>query len=102
MSGRQRIRVDGASTQARAVGARLRELRIDAEFSQRDIAARMGSHRPIVGRIERGVHALGMRTVARYAEALELDVETVLVCLDPAWRAAGEEARSELLSGRAA
>lgn len=73
---------------AERVGVRLRELRRDAELSQAEIARRTGIHRPIVGRIERGVHVASLDTVRRYAAALDLDVATVLVCLDEAWVAA--------------
>jgi DNA-binding transcriptional regulator YiaG len=59
---------------AHLVGARLRELRTDAELTQTEIARRTGIHRPIV---------------ARYAAALGLDTATVLVCLDVEWLEAG-------------
>jgi transcriptional regulator with XRE-family HTH domain len=67
---------------ARAVGARLRELRKDAELSQAEVARLIGSHRPIVCRIERGVHEVDLHTLQRYARALDLDVLTVLAPLD--------------------
>lgn len=77
---------------AKTVGARIRELRLDAEMSQRELARRLGSHRPVIGRIENGKHLVDLRMVARIAAALELDVATVLVCLDDAWCAAAKEA----------
>jgi transcriptional regulator with XRE-family HTH domain len=64
------------------IGARLRELRLDAELSQRDVAKLMSSNRNIVSRLERGVHVPSMESVQRYAEALELDLETVLAPVD--------------------
>jgi transcriptional regulator with XRE-family HTH domain len=64
------------------IGARLRELRLDAELSQRDVAKLMSSNRNIVSRLERGVHTPSMASVQRYAEALELDLETVLAVVD--------------------
>jgi len=69
------------SALSRAVGARLRELRQDAELSQAQVALLTGSHRPIIGRIERGVHEVDLHTLQRYARALELDVLTVLAPL---------------------
>lgn len=62
---------------ARTVGARLRELRLDAELSQGDIAERMGSYVPIVSRIERGC-GCNLFTLCAYTRALELDLGTVL------------------------
>jgi transcriptional regulator with XRE-family HTH domain len=75
---------------AARVGARLRELREDAELTQREIADRMRSHRPIISRLERGDHLQTVGEVARYAAALELDLATVLVCLDDAWHQAAK------------
>jgi transcriptional regulator with XRE-family HTH domain len=77
---------------AQRVGARIRELRLDAELKQRELADLIGVHRPVMGRIERGVHQTDLGTIARIAEALGLDVATVLVCLDDEWVAAGVEA----------
>lgn len=72
------------SALARAVGARLRELRVDAELSQAQVARlrQLGSHRPIICRVERGVHEVDLHTLQRYARALDLDVLTVLAPLD--------------------
>lgn len=83
----------------KVVGARPRELRLDAELTQADITARTRIHRPIVSRIERGKHDLDVATIDRYARALELDLATVLVCIEPAWIAAGERVRFQLLCG---
>lgn len=73
---------------ARIVGARIRELRGDAEVSQAELARRIGTHRPIMSRIERGIHEPSLETCERVAAALDLDVATLLVCLDDEWRAA--------------
>jgi transcriptional regulator with XRE-family HTH domain len=74
------------------VGARIRELRLDAELTQRQLAKRIDTHRPIMSRIERGLHQTDLRTIALIADVLELDVATVLVCLDDPWIEAGCEA----------
>jgi len=73
---------------AKTVGARIRELRLDAEMSREELALRIDSYGPIVSRIETGKHLVDLRTVASIAAALELDVATVLVCLDGEWIAA--------------
>jgi transcriptional regulator with XRE-family HTH domain len=70
------------SAMARAVGARLRELRQDAELSQEQVAHLAGSHRPIISRVERGLHEVDLRTLRRYACALDLDIATVLAPLE--------------------
>lgn len=64
------------------VGARLRSLRLDAELSQAELAARAGTHRPIIGRLERGLHVPELDVLARMARALDVDVLTVLAPLD--------------------
>jgi ribosome-binding protein aMBF1 (putative translation factor) len=63
---------------SRAVGARLRELRLDAELSQQQLSNLTGIHRPIVCRLERGIHLQQLEEIRRYARALDLDVCTVL------------------------
>jgi transcriptional regulator with XRE-family HTH domain len=78
---------------AKIVGARIRELRVDAEMTQAELARRIGTHRPIMGRIERGIHQSDLHTVARIAAALELDLPTVLVCLDDSWARAQDAAQ---------
>ena len=77
---------------AHRVGARVRELRLDAEMTQGELARRISTHRPIVSRVERGLHMPRLEELERYATALELDVATLLVCLDEAWIDAGREA----------
>jgi transcriptional regulator with XRE-family HTH domain len=79
---------------AQRVGARLRELRQDAELTQQEVADRMGSHRPIVSRIESGKHLPSLGEVARYAAVLDLDLITVLVCIDDRWHDAAARALS--------
>lgn len=52
-----------------AVGAKLRELRHRRGLSQEQLAHLMESHRPIVGRIERGTHIATMETISRFIVA---------------------------------
>jgi len=73
-----------SSSIAKSVGQRIRELRLDAEMSKRELARRARTHPPIISRIEHGVHVPDLWTLAELARALELDVETVLMGLD--WR----------------
>jgi transcriptional regulator with XRE-family HTH domain len=78
---------------ATCIGRRIRELRRDAEMSVAELARRTDLYGPIVCRIERGVHLIDLRTAARIAHALELDVATLLVCLDERWIQAGQTGR---------
>jgi len=93
----------GARALATAIGARLRELRLDAELSQGQVARRSRIHRPIVARMEAGRHTQQLHEIQRYARALDLDLLTVLAPIDidaliepePRWtrREPGDSAR---------
>jgi transcriptional regulator with XRE-family HTH domain len=65
-----------------ALGARIRELRVARGLSQEELARRLGSHRELVGRVERGVHQVGIETVNAYARALGVDAFEVALVLD--------------------
>lgn len=65
-----------------AVGARLRELRQDAELTQAEVARRLNVARPIVTRTERGIHTLTVETLWAWCRVLELDPVTVLAPID--------------------
>lgn len=77
---------------ARLVGARLRELRLDAELSQGAFAALVGLPRSVISRDELGVNLPSLETCARYARGLGLDLPSFLVVLDPEWRVGAREA----------
>jgi transcriptional regulator with XRE-family HTH domain len=78
----------------KVIGARLKELRRDAEMSQREVGLLAGIHRPIICRIERGQHTTSFETVCRYAAALGLVSADVFVCLDPTWPTTAEVLRA--------
>lgn len=65
-----------------AIGERLRELRQDAELKQAEVARRCKVPRPIITRVERGMHTISLDLLHRYAQALELDIPTVLALVD--------------------
>jgi transcriptional regulator with XRE-family HTH domain len=67
---------------ARTLSAHIRELRLQAQLSQSQLAGRIGSHRPVISRIERGLHVPGLCTLSAIAHALELDVCTLLTGLN--------------------
>jgi transcriptional regulator with XRE-family HTH domain len=65
-----------------AVGKRIRELREIRGWSQAELARRVGTHRPIVGRVERGIHGQGTNTILKYAEALQVRPELIVEVID--------------------
>jgi transcriptional regulator with XRE-family HTH domain len=78
------------------IGGRLRELRVDAELTQEQVAVRTGMHRPVVGRLERGIHDVSLDALARYAGALDLDLGTVCCVLDDEWINGALEAERQM------
>lgn len=67
------------------LGQRIRELRVDAEMTQVELAERCGVERPHVNRWEHGKHTLSVETLVRAAAGLDVDLETVCVVLDERW-----------------
>ena len=64
------------------LGARIRELRVDAEMTQDELAERVASDREIIGRLERGLHLPTWRTLAEIAIGLDIDLATLLAGID--------------------
>jgi DNA-binding XRE family transcriptional regulator len=79
-----------AVTIAQAIGAYVRELRIESELSQDAVAARCGPsiRREHICRLERGLHEPSLEVVARVAAALDLHPVDLVVCLDTEFRVA--------------
>lgn len=69
-------------TVAIAIGARLRALRVARGMSRAALAEAMGSHPPIVSRIEHGRHAAQIETVRRYCAAIDVPPAAALQVLD--------------------
>lgn len=78
---------------AKRLGQHIRELRVDAEMTVGDMARRLGSHEPVVRRMERGRHTVTLLVLERVADVLELDVPTITVVLDDAWAEGAQEAQ---------
>ena len=71
--------LDGASTVDGArLGARLRELRLQAGLTQAELARRTGIHRPNIARVEAGRHTPSLETLARLASAIGVPTTLVL------------------------
>lgn len=69
---------------AEAVGALLRMWRWQAAMSLEQVAIRMKSHRPIVGRLESGHHVPSLDSIMRHARATGGDPRQALALVD-AW-----------------
>jgi hypothetical protein len=72
----QRVRI--------AAAAELRRLRRISGLTLDHVAARASTHRPIVGRIEKGKHAIRVDTAKRIAEANGGSLRDVLEAVDRA------------------
>ncbi len=68
------IAIDGEK-----LGARLRELRLEAGLTQAELARRTGIHRPNIARVEAGRHTPSLDTLARIANAIGVSTTHVLV-----------------------
>jgi DNA-binding XRE family transcriptional regulator len=77
------IVVDGELLR-RTISGELRRLRREAGLSQGELAKLIGSHRPIVARIENGHHVASLDTCDRIARACGSDIEQVAFVVDVA------------------
>ncbi len=71
------IAIDGEK-----LGARLRQLRLEAGLTQAELARRTGIHRPNIARVEAGRHTPSLETLARIANAIGVSTTRVLVSRD--------------------
>ena len=67
------IPLDGAR-----LGARLRQLRLEAGLTQAELARRTGIHRPNIARVEAGRHTPSLETLSRLATAIGVPPTRVL------------------------
>jgi DNA-binding XRE family transcriptional regulator len=74
MDGKDDIAID-----AEKLGARLRQLRLEAGLTQAELARRTGIHRPNIARVEAGRHTPSLETLARIANAIGVSTTHVLV-----------------------
>lgn len=65
--------------QASEFGKRLRSLREERGLSQRELAERIGTQAPQVSRYETGAYMPNAETLAAIAQALNLDVDELLL-----------------------
>ena len=74
--------LNASAAASRRLGCRLRELRIQRGLSVRNLAAKIGSHYPIVYRLEAGDKTPALETLIIYAQALDVSLLDILNCLD--------------------
>lgn len=63
-------------------GQRLRELRLERNLTQTELAERCGSNHPFISNLERGVKVPSLTMVLRLAEALECRVYDLVKVFD--------------------
>ena len=59
-------------------GNRIRELRIEKEWSQETLADKTGFHRTYIGMIERGERNLSLKNVEIFADSFGLTISDLL------------------------
>jgi DNA-binding XRE family transcriptional regulator len=69
---------------ALAAGAQLRRMRVAAGLSQRQVAVFIGTHRPIIYRLERGAHMPTFETCQLYAAVTGGRLADVFTAVDQA------------------
>ena len=66
-------------SQVEKLGRIIRERRVQAELSLRDLAARTNVSNPYLSQIERGLHQPSVRVLKAIAGALNMSAETLMV-----------------------
>ena len=56
------------------IGEKIRDIRVSRNFSQAELAERIGARQPVVSRIEIGKHVPTWRSLSRIADALGASV----------------------------
>lgn len=75
-----------------AVGSCLRGARLAAGLTCAEVAAALGSHRPVVGRVERGLHGHDVLLLARHAAAVGVTLADIGRVVDDVLAAFGAAA----------
>lgn len=64
------------------LGAQIRKLRKEREWSQEDLAAASGLHWTYIGQVERGERNLTLQSLNAIAKALKTKLSELFACLD--------------------
>lgn len=70
--------MNASSPVLRGFGRAVRVVRKGRGWTLDDLASRLGTHRPIVGRVESGKHAPSLQTMVAYAAALEVPLGNLM------------------------
>ncbi len=66
------------------IGCRIKRQRVLRRLTQAELAKRVGTHRPLVARVERGLSCPTLQTLLEYADALEMPISELMQCVDDA------------------
>jgi transcriptional regulator with XRE-family HTH domain len=77
-----------------AIGCAIRARRKALGISQRELALRARTHRPLIARAERGMHALTLDSLIRYANAFGCTVSDLVLEAEGQTRARSSAERS--------
>jgi DNA-binding XRE family transcriptional regulator len=69
---------DASAALALALGCLLRRERLAIGVTQAEVARLSSIHRPIIARIERGIHTPSLSTLYRYCNAASIDARDVI------------------------
>lgn len=75
----------------KALGQRIRELRLKRGYSQEGFADRCGVHRTFMGTVERGESNLSFQNLVKVSAALEITLSQLLSGLEKKAEALGKE-----------
>jgi transcriptional regulator with XRE-family HTH domain len=68
----------GLQKAKKALGERVRQLRLEHSWSQEEFAFQTGLHRTYVGAVERGERNVSLENILRIAKALKLSASDLL------------------------
>jgi transcriptional regulator with XRE-family HTH domain len=75
----------------KALGERIRELRMKRGYSQESFADHCGVHRTFMGTVERGESNLSLQNLARISAALEITLSRLFSGLEERVKREGQE-----------
>jgi len=68
----------GIQKRLRAIGKKIKDLRIEYELSQEELAEKVNMSREHISCIERGKHPINIANLYKIADAFEVDIKELL------------------------